>query len=68
MRNVRAVVHEHMTLREPGVMGNVYFIDPGGWRPGGRFSFLNLETLEVMNGPIRQRPRIRLTLYPVALP
>ncbi|MEO8870153.1 MAG: hypothetical protein ABI357_04915, partial [Granulicella sp.] len=59
VRNVRAVVHGHMTMHEPGILGNVYFIDTGGWRPGGRLSFLNLETLQVTDGPIHPRPSWR---------
>lgn len=46
VRNVRAVVHGHMTLRAPAQLGNVFFIDTGGWRDGGAFTLLNLQTLK----------------------
>ena len=51
VRNVRAVVHGHVVLRSPDVLGNVHFIDTGGWRPGGCFTFLELETLKAVAGP-----------------
>jgi serine/threonine protein phosphatase 1 len=51
IRNVRAVVHGHMTVRYIKVLGNVHFIDTGGWKPGGCFSFLELESLKVSHGP-----------------
>jgi len=46
VRNVRAVVHGHMTLRKPAQLGNVYYIDTGGWQDGGRFTLLDLHTLK----------------------
>jgi len=46
VRNVRAVVHGHITLRKMAQLGNVYFIDTGGWRKGGRFTLLDLQTLK----------------------
>lgn len=52
VRNVRAVVHGHMTIPKMEQLGNVYFIDTGGWRPGGRFTFLQLETLAPVTGPV----------------
>ena len=45
IKNVRAVVHGHVVLRQPQVLGNVYFIDTGGWREGGSFTLLELEPL-----------------------
>ena len=51
IRNIRAVVHGHMTVPAPEVLGNVHFIDTGGWLPGGRFTFLELETLKPLLGP-----------------
>ena len=47
VRNVRAVVHGHTTIPAMAVLGNVYFIDTGGWcAPApGRFTFLDLESL-----------------------
>ena len=52
VRNVRAVVHGHVVVKAPEVLGNVHFIDTGGWRPGGFFTFLDLSTLEVVTGPV----------------
>ena len=51
IRNIRAVVHGHMTVPAPEVLGNVHFIDTGGWLQGGRFTFLELETLKPLLGP-----------------
>ena len=51
VRNIRAVVHGHMTIATAQRLGNVYYIDTGGWQSGsGRFSFLNLDTLEIVVG------------------
>lgn len=52
VKNVRAVVHGHMVVRYVKALGNVYFIDTGGWKPGGCFSFLDLKTLETKSGPL----------------
>ncbi|MFV0681121.1 metallophosphoesterase [Ottowia sp.] len=49
---VHAVVHGHTTLPAMEQLGNVYFIDTGGWRPSGRFTFLNLWSLTVLTGPV----------------
>ena len=43
-------------VRYPKVLGNVHFIDPGGWKPGGRFTFLELESLEAISGPVNSVP------------
>ena len=51
IRNVRAVVHGHHVTKQPRVFGNVYFIDTGGWKPGGYFTFLGLDTLKPVFGP-----------------
>lgn len=51
IRNIRAVVHGHMTVAKMVVLGNAYFIDTGGWRSAGRFTFLNLATLDAVTGP-----------------
>ena len=51
VRNVRAMVHGHMVVRYVKVLGNVYFVDTGGWKPRGCFSFLELESLEAASGP-----------------
>ena len=59
IQNVRAVVHGHMTVRYPKVLGNVHFIDTGGWKEGGGFSFLELESLKVSSGPLNAKPSRR---------
>lgn len=46
VKNVRAVVCGHTPNKEPVVLGNVYHIDTGGWHSSGRFTLLNLKTLE----------------------
>lgn len=51
VRNVRAVVHGHVVVRYVKTLGNVYFIDTGGWKADGCFSFLDLATLEAESGP-----------------
>ncbi len=55
VKNVRAVVHGHMVVRSPEVLGNVHFIDTGGWKPGGHFTFLELATLEPVAGPTQPK-------------
>src|SRR5664279_5080084 len=54
IRNVRAVLHGHATVPYVKVLGNVHFIDTGGWRPGGRFSFIELESLVATGGPTHE--------------
>ena len=51
VRNVRAVVHGHMGVESPERLGNVHFIDTGGWLQGRSFTFLELETLKPLFGP-----------------
>ena len=51
IKNVRAVVHGHMTVPKAEVLGNVHFIDTAGWRPQGHFTFLELDALEPVQGP-----------------
>jgi serine/threonine protein phosphatase 1 len=43
--NVRAVFHGHLTVRQSMVLGNAFFIDTGGWMPGGHFTLMDLSTL-----------------------
>lgn len=46
--NVRAVVHGHTAVGKVETLGNVHFIDTGGWREGarrGHFTLLDLHTL-----------------------
>lgn len=52
IQNVHAVVHGHITIHQMKQLGNVFFIDTGGWRPGqGHFTFLDLQTLKPIKGP-----------------
>lgn len=52
VRNVRAVIHGHMTIGSMQRLGNVFFIDTGGWQPNhGHFTFLDLHTLVAVRGP-----------------
>ncbi len=46
VRNVRAVIHGHMTVRKIVQLGNVHYIDTGGWLDEGRFTLLDLRTLK----------------------
>ena len=46
------MVHGHVVLKAPEVLGNVHFIDTGGWKPGGCFTFLELATLQAVSGPV----------------
>ncbi|WP_376781289.1 metallophosphoesterase [Stutzerimonas kunmingensis] len=46
VQNVRAVVVGHTPLKAPVLLGNVYHIDTAGWHPSGRFTLLDLHTLE----------------------
>lgn len=48
VRNIRAVVHGHKTLPKMKRLGNVYFIDTGGWQPTGSFTFLQLQNLKAL--------------------
>ena len=45
-----------MTTRTMEILGNVHFIDTGGWRPGGHFTFLDLRTLVARPGPVNAAP------------
>ena len=42
---LRALVVGHTPLRQPAILGNVYYIDTAGWMDG-YFTLLNLATLE----------------------
>jgi len=39
-----------MTLRKPAQLGNVYYIDTGGW-DSGKFTLLDLHTLKPCRNP-----------------
>jgi len=49
--NVRAVIHGHFRMPKMKILGNVYFIDTSGWPRNGHFTFVELETLDVLEGP-----------------
>lgn len=52
VRNVRALVHGHLTLSIPQKIGNAIFIDTGGWMlEKGHFTFIEIESLDVIRGP-----------------
>lgn len=52
VHNIRAVIHGHVTIPVADKLGNVYYIDTGGWlTQGGQFSFVDLNTLEIVLGP-----------------
>lgn len=51
VRNVRAVVHGHTTMRTMQKLGNVFYIDTGGWRAGGHFTLLDLHSLTPIGRP-----------------
>lgn len=46
VKNVRAVIHGHVTLRDPALLGNVHYIDTKGGTEHGKLTFLNLSTLD----------------------
>lgn len=52
VRNVRALIHGHLTVSTAQQIANVFFIDTGGWMLGrGHFTFIDLESLELIRGP-----------------
>jgi serine/threonine protein phosphatase 1 len=57
VKNIRAVVHGHKTIPQAEALGNVLFIDTGGWHPAGHFTFIELETLAATAGPGPQLPQ-----------
>lgn len=58
VRNVRAVIHGHMTVSCMEKLGNVFFIDTGGWRHSqGHFTLLELHTLVATKGAEIAVPR-----------
>lgn len=50
VEDIRAVIVGHTPVEDPVILGNVFHIDTGGWYKdgGGRFTFLDLKTLEVI--------------------
>lgn len=51
VKNLHALIHGHMTVPEMRVLGNVHFIDTGGWSTRGHFTLLDLHTLWPHRGP-----------------
>lgn len=52
VRNIRALIHGHLTVSTAQQIANVFFIDTGGRMLGrGHFTFIELESLEVIRGP-----------------
>lgn len=46
--DVRAVIVGHTPMKRPATLGNVYYIDTGGWLHDGYFTFIDLATLETI--------------------
>jgi serine/threonine protein phosphatase 1 len=46
--DVRAVIVGHTPLKRPAVLGNVHYIDTGGWLRDGHFTLIDLATLETI--------------------
>jgi serine/threonine protein phosphatase 1 len=46
VEGVRAVIVGHTPLAKPAVLGNVYYIDTGACFKSGRFTFIDLNTLQ----------------------
>ncbi|CAJ0900954.1 metallophosphoesterase family protein [Alcaligenes faecalis] len=45
VRGLRALVHGHQTTHKMRQLGNVFFIDTGGWLDHGHFTLLDLKRL-----------------------
>jgi len=48
VKGVRAVVVGHTPIDKPECLGNVWHIDTAGWHEQGRFSLMDLNTLEFL--------------------
>lgn len=46
VQGVKSLVVGHTPMNEPLVLGNVWYIDTMGWRPNGKFTLLDLSTME----------------------
>lgn len=46
--DIRALIVGHTPLKKPAVLGNVYYIDTGGWHKSGCFTLIDLATLETI--------------------
>ena len=51
VKNIRAVIHGHYRIPRAKILGNVYFIDTSGWPRNGHYSFVDLERLDILEGP-----------------
>lgn len=51
VRGVRAVVVGHQPIADVLVLGNIYYIDTGGWLPDGRYTLLDLASLQPAGPP-----------------
>lgn len=51
VEGIRALAVGHTTMGKPKVLGNVYYLDTGGWRAeqGKKFTFLELESLSLLS-------------------
>jgi len=45
VRGLRALIHGHMYVRRPLQLGNVFYIDTGGWLSKGHFTLFDLHAL-----------------------
>lgn len=50
VRNLYALIHGHITIPEMKVLGNVHYIDTGGWTDRGHFTLLDLHSLKPHRG------------------
>lgn len=50
VQNLYALVHGHITIPEMKVIGNVYYIDTGGWTDRGHFTLLDIHSLNPRRG------------------
>lgn len=49
IKDIRAVVVGHNPTPEMLILGNTYYIDTEGWKPGrGKFTLLDLDTLQIL--------------------
>jgi len=46
--DIRALIVGHTPLKKPAILGNVHYIDTGGWLRDGHFTVINLATLEAI--------------------
>lgn len=66
IKGVRALLQGHICIHETLILGNVHYIDTGGWRDGGRFTLLDLATLEPACRPASPSRRSKAKLHQAA--